>query len=381
MGHFVTLNPALNLIKNLNEEWATVRTAALSDRGVLEGFVSTYVNTLFPVAFSGKQDSPVFASQCVRINAIHQMVVQAPSSPVVGNALLVRAVERALGVALLLSLEGEPMDSFLETLNRFHTGASACLLPAFGDCVQSWGDLLGDGCYAHIFAVDGPKALPLAFKIYHRMDGIVPDLAYGHSVWDMGMVETQGGGERFYVLMPRLGRELNSEGESLRLLAGDALVREMLSIVTAGANEHRRGVCHGDLRTTNILRNEEGSKWIAIDHNHSTLRGNPDGRRVWHPCLHYSSESSRANPDASHFLFLNERVDVLYMGVTLLDILLGENVTFDVLRHFQENPGAEKYASIPEPLRDILHRAVSERPECVFGDLIEMERAIGALLS
>ena len=177
-------------------------------------------------------------------------------------------------------------------------------------------------------------------------------------------------GENIFLVMEYVGGEsLESKLKREGGLPVDLAIRICLSILDALAFMHSKGVIHRDIKPSNIMFNEEGAVKVT-DFGIAKISGErgltKTGIRlgtVW-----YMSPEQIKGETAS------ELSDIYSVGVTLYQMVTGrvpfsgESEYTIMKRHLEEPPvpPCEINALIPQPLGDVILKAIAKDNNCRF---------------
>ncbi|MGD8859862.1 MAG: protein kinase [Myxococcales bacterium] len=193
-----------------------------------------------------------------------------------------------------------------------------------------------------------------------------------------------------YMVMELLtGEELAERMDSEPRLTLDEVVQIMSLTLRGLAAIHEAGIVHRDLKPENVYleRDHEGifpkildfgiAKSTDPDGSRRSVLTTKEGVVVGTP-EYMSPEQARGRPD------LDVRSDVWSAGVILYELLTGK-LPFDdpysgeliiKIATTEPPPVTELNPDVPEPVAEVVHRALQKDPDARFQSALEMQRAL-----
>lgn len=162
----------------------------------------------------------------------------------------------------------------------------------------------------------------------------------------------------------------------------DSRVPNLLDQIAAGLDyAHSRGVIHRDIKPGNVLMTDDGRLVLAdfglawlLEGSHLTLSGGVIGTPEY-----MAPEQASGEP-------IDHRADVYALGVVLYEMLVGERPFVAetpigvLLKHLQDPAPSVLLArpDLPEPVAEVIARALAKAPAERFGSAGELARAFRA---
>lgn len=184
---------------------------------------------------------------------------------------------------------------------------------------------------------------------------------------------------------------LSTPGHALGADGADRLefqIRRLLDVCAAAGHAHELGVVHRDIKTANVLLDEDGTVYLHGWHLSVKLVGDGSGRfplaseqhQIAGTPAHMAPELATKN-----FSALSARTDVYLLGATLHHAVtgrprhLGENV-FDAFFSAASSEPVAYGEDVPEALARILNRCMARDPAARYASAVELADALRRFL-
>jgi len=157
------------------------------------------------------------------------------------------------------------------------------------------------------------------------------------------------------------------------------LIQIFLKTADALVHCHRKGICHADLKPSNIMLSKQGEVKI-IDYGLAWIRGEPKGRVQGTP--------EYIAPESARSMLINERTDIYNLGATMYRLVTGKlpptllaeglPITAKVFAGLLR-PVKLYSPKAPEPLCELIERCLSFNPEGRPARMSEIQGSLDVL--
>jgi eukaryotic-like serine/threonine-protein kinase len=171
-----------------------------------------------------------------------------------------------------------------------------------------------------------------------------------------------------YPMSERLRRKkLITSGESLRI---------MESVLDALTAAHEKNIVHGDIKPANIMYDNTGKQYILTDFGaaYSDFRDKNEERKI-------IGTPAYMSPEQLNGLRIDGRSDLFSLAVTIYHLLTGHQpFSGEKLAEMKNNVLNQdvdlSILTVPEPIKQILQKALSKKPYQRYADANQMLQAV-----
>lgn len=171
-----------------------------------------------------------------------------------------------------------------------------------------------------------------------------------------------------YPMSERLRRKkLITSAESLRI---------MESVLDALTAAHEKNIVHGDIKPANIMYDNKSKHYILTDFGaaYSDFRDKDEERKI-------IGTPAYMSPEQLNGVRIDGRSDLFSLGVTIYHLLTGHQpFSGEKLSEMKNNVLTQKIdvsaLTVPEPIKQILQKALSKKPYQRYADANQMLQAV-----